>query len=142
MIQKVIDGIVQTIRTKYDKSYRIYTESVEQGLQEPCFSILCLKPSGERELGDRYKRYFPFMITYFPATEEPMAECNAVCEDLMGLLTDIDTDIGILHGSELSGEVIDGLLQFSAEYRIFVLLQRKAEDGMDGVTVNTATQEG
>ena len=128
MIQHIIDGIISKIRTKYDKSFRIYTESVEQGLIEPCFSILCLNPSGERELGNRYKRYFPCMITYFPSSDEPIAECNAVCEELLGLLNDIDTEVGTIHTSGIpSGQVIDGNLQFSIQYDLFALLQ--VEDG-------------
>ena len=44
MMDKIINGIVNQIRQIYDESkYEIYTESVEQGLKEPCFSILCLE---------------------------------------------------------------------------------------------------
>lgn len=142
MIQSVINGIITAIRTEYDKSYRIYTESVEQGLIEPCFSILCLNPSGNREVGDRFKRFFPFMITYFPSSDEPIAECNAVCETLLGLLNDINTDIGIVHASGIpSGEVIDGNLQFSIQYDLFAMLQREKVDEMDELTVGTRTVE-
>lgn len=57
MIDKIINGIVNRIRQKYDESkYEIYTESVEQGLKEPCFSILCLSPHIEHIVGTRYKR--------------------------------------------------------------------------------------
>lgn len=138
MIQSVIDGIINAIRTEYDKSYRIYTESIEQGLIEPCFSVLCLNPSGEREISDRFKRFYPFMITYFPSTDEPVAECNEVCEVLLDVLNDIDTNIGLLHGSELSGKVIDGNLQFSVQYQMFVRkVDESAAEGMDGLTVDT-----
>lgn len=140
MIQKIIDGIIKTIRTEYDSTFRIYTESIEQGLTEPCFSILCLNPSGQHEIGDRFKRFFPFNITYFPSTDEPISECNAVCETLLGLLNDIETDIGLIHASGTpSGEVIDGNLQFSIQYDLFALLQREEIDGMDEVTINTTT---
>ena len=141
MIQKVIDGIIQAIRTEYDGTFRIYTESIEQGLIEPCFSILCLNPSGERELSNRYKRYFPFMITYFPSSDEPISECNAVCETLLGLLNDIETEIGLVHASGTpKGTVVDGNLQFSIQYDLFALLQPEEEiDGMDRVSVGTTT---
>ena len=138
MIQSIINGIITSLRTEYDTSYRIYTESVEQGLQEPCFSILCLNPSGNRELGDRFKRFFPFMITYFPSSDEPIAECNAVCEVLLGLLNDIETDIGVVHATGTpSGEVIDGNLQFNIQYDVFAMLQREKVEDMDELTVDT-----
>ena len=137
MIQEVINGIISAIRTSFDETFRIYTESIEQGLVEPCFSILSLNPSGERELGDRFKRFFPFMITYFPSSDEPIAECNAVCEELLGILADITTNIGLLHAIELSGEVIDGNLQFNVQYNIPAILQKEPDEMFEDMTINT-----
>ena len=139
MIDSITDGIISKIRTKYDNSFRIYTDSVEQGLIEPCFSILCLDASGERVVSDRYKRSFLFSITYFPESEnEPTSECNKVCENLLGLLTSIDTSIGTIHASdELSGKVIDGVLQFTVSYKPFAILQNDVIDTMDDLSVDT-----
>ncbi len=142
MIQSIIDGIIKAIRTKYDKSYRVYTESIEQGLIEPCFSILCLNPSGEREISNRFKRFYPFMITYFPSTDEPVIECNSVCEELMDVLNDIETDNGVLHGSDLSGNIVDGVLHFQVKYNTFVMSVDKSEDGMDDITIGTTRVKG
>lgn len=139
MIQSITNGIIKAIRTEYDKSYRIYTESIEQGLIEPCFSILCLNAEGNREVGDRFKRYFPFMITYFPSSDEPVKECNTVCETLLGLLCDVETDIGLVYGSEMSGQLIDGNLQFSVQYNVSALLQRDQGESMGDLTVDTTT---
>lgn len=139
MIQEVINGIINAIRTSYDETYRIYTESIEQGLIEPCFSILSLNPSGDRELGDRFKRYFPFMITYFPSSKEPIAECNAVCEELLGLLADVQTSIGLLHASTIGGEIVDGNLQFNVQYNIHAMLQREPAELLEEMTVNSST---
>ena len=59
MITKVINGIIAAIRSEYDsKAYRIYTESVEQGLKEPCFSIMCLKPEAQRK-GNKFTKKIP-----------------------------------------------------------------------------------
>ena len=138
MIQEVIDGIIRGIRASFDETFRIYTESIEQGLIEPCFSILSLNPSGERELGNRYKRFFPFMITYFPSSEEPIAECNAVCEELFGLLADIQTDIGVLHATELSGRIVDENLQFSVQYNVNALLQSEPVEMQEKLIINSS----
>lgn len=139
MIQSIIDGIIATIRTEYDKSYRIYTESIEQGLIKPCFSVLSLNPSGEREIGDRFKRYFPFMITYFPSSDKPIAECNAVCETLAEILYSVETNIGVVHAKTMSGEIVDGNLQFSVQYDLFAMLQHNKVENMGDVTVDTTT---
>ena len=75
MIEKIINGIVNRIRQKYDESkYEIYKESVEQGLNEPCFSILCLSPHVEHIVGIRYKRTLPFIIRYWSDSEETYAD--------------------------------------------------------------------
>ena len=138
MIQSIIDGIIKALRTEYDKSFRIYTESTEQGLVEPCFSVLCLNPSGEREISDRFKRFFPFMITYFPSGDEPIAECNEVCETLLGLLNDIETDIGMVHAVDTpSGQIVDGVLQFNIQYQVFARLIRNFDE-MSELTVETS----
>ena len=137
MIQAIIDGIIKAIRTEYDKSFRIYTESVEQGLIEPCFFVRCLNPTHEREISDRYKRFYPFMITYFPSTDEPRSECQTVCETLFGLLNDVETDIGIVHMSEISGEIVDGNLQFSMQCSVFARPVPEAVDDMGELSVDT-----
>lgn len=141
MIQSIINGIINALRTEYvEKTYRIYTESTEQGLIEPCFSVLCLDAQGEREISDRFKRYFPFMITYFPSSAEPIAECNEVCEMLLGLLNEIETDMGVVHATDMpKGQVIDGKLQFSIQYDVFAMLQRNKVEDMGNVTVETTT---
>ena len=138
MIQSIIDGIIRALRTEYGKSFRIYTESTEQGLIEPCFSVLSLNPSGNREVGNRYKRFFPFMITYFPSTNEPIAECNAVCETLLGLLNDITTDIGVVHAFDTpSGKIVDGVLQFSIQYQVFARLAETPVEAMADFDIDT-----
>ena len=45
MINKIIDGICAAIHSEFGKDYEIYTETAEQGLTEPCFSVICVKPA-------------------------------------------------------------------------------------------------
>ena len=70
MINKMIDGIVRQIRQSYgEEKYEIYTEAVKQGLKEPCFSVLCLNPSLRRKLGPRFLKTVPFIIRYWPKSD-------------------------------------------------------------------------
>ena len=62
----------------FGDDYEIYTESVEQGLNEPCFSILCLNPTNEQFLGRRYFRKNQFCIHYFPKGEEKNKEIMSI----------------------------------------------------------------
>lgn len=140
MIQKIVDGIIAAIRTEYDKSFRIYTESVEQGFKDPCFSILCLNGSGEKKAVARHNRTQLFIIRYFPSSKEPIAECNEVMERLYELLSIIDAGGVKIRGKEMKGKVVDGVLQFQITYASF-LLETKAEICMEELEVSTDGKE-
>lgn len=120
MINKIIDGISVAINTEFGDDYEIYTESIEQGLKEPCFSILCLKPTFEQFLGRRYLRTNQFCIHYFPKSNERQAECNAVIERLYECLENITVDGDLIRGTELHSEISDGVLSFFVNYDLFI----------------------
>lgn len=141
MIQSIIDGIIAAIRTEYDKSFKIYTESIEQGLKEPCFSVLCLEGSNEKKVGSRKNRTYPFNITYFPSSDEPYAECLAVMEALYDLLYIIDAGDKKLRGTGMNGNVVDGVLQFQVTYAFFLLAVKETETGMEGLEIKTDGKE-
>lgn len=140
MIQSIIDGIIAAIRTEYDKSFRIYTESVEQGLKKPSFSVLCLNGTDEQKAGSRHSRVYPFNITYFPSTDEPISECLTVMENLYDLLSIIDTGSVKLRGTGMNGDVVDGILQFQVTYTFFLLAVR-TETNMEELEVKTDGKE-
>ena len=129
MIQKVIDAIMAAIRTEYAANqYKIYTELVEQDLKQPCFSVMCLNPSSQKKTAVRSRRYYPFEITYFPESEdEPIQECTQMYENLVECLSDISVDNVIVHGTEISGNVVDGLLHFQVTYDVFLLKREEIE---------------
>ena len=63
MIQKIVDGICQALSREFtEQEYEIYTESVEQGLKAPCFSVLMLKASIERQSGHRYQKTYEIKL--------------------------------------------------------------------------------
>ena len=140
MIQSIIDGIIKAIRIEYDRSFRIYTESVEQGLKEPCFSILCLTGSEEQNVGTRRNREHLFNITYFPSTITPISECQKVMENFYDLLNLIEADVTKLRGMKMKGDIVDNVLQFQVTYAFF-LLESNLEDGMEEIEVTTNGKE-
>lgn len=141
MIQAIIDGIIAAIRTEYDKAYRIYTESVEQGLREPCFSILCINPASEQGAVGRYNRTHQMMIQYFPESAEPRAECMAVCECLYDVLDTIRMNGDLVHASRMNGSIAEGVLQFEVSYGVFIFFEKEAETDMGDLTVKASGKE-
>lgn len=140
MIQEIIDGIIKAIRTEYDNSLRVYTESVEQGLIEPCFSIVCINGQSDNGVGGRKNRTYPFNITYFPSTDEPRLECLKVMEALYDIFDVIEVGTSKLRGTGMNGDIVDGVLQFQVTYAFF-LLATKAETSMEELEVKTDGRE-
>ena len=140
MIQSIIDGVIAAIRMKYDASYRIYTEKVKQGLKEPCFFVMCIAYTKEKQTTHRYSNSIPCNITYFPSKDDSMEECMKVCEALYELLELITVDSYCLHGNGMEGRVVDGLLQFQVNYSPF-LVSKAEETGMSELDIRTGNKE-
>jgi hypothetical protein len=131
MINKIIDGISIAINSCFGDEYEIYTESVEQGLQEPCFSIVCLNPTIEQFLGSRYFRQNQFCIHYFPSSKDKRAECYSVMEKLSNALEIIEANGETTRGTQMHGEFVDDMLHFFVNYDMFVYKQEEPASPME-----------
>lgn len=124
MINKVITGISQALDAEFNsenEEYTIYTEDVEQGLDEPCFFIFSLKPSNRQLVGNRYKRKYPFDIHYFPKDESNYNnEINEVTERLFTALEYISIDSGLIRGTNMNAETVDNVLHFFIDFNMIV----------------------
>lgn len=121
MINKIIDGISISLNAEFGDDYKIYTESIEQGLKEPCFSILCVNPTNELFRGKRYFRKNLFCIQYFPSRkDEKYAECMEVLERIFDCLDVIKVGEDLQRGTSMHGEVVDEVLNFFVNYDMFV----------------------
>lgn len=137
MINKIIDGISIAINSEFGEDYEIYTESVEQGLVEPAFSILCLNPTINQVLGKRYFRTHQFCIHYFPSSNEKKSECHAVTERLMDALEFITVDGDLCRGTDIHSELVDDVLSFFVNYNLYVYKEEPTAPAMETVTYNT-----
>lgn len=137
MIQKIIDAISIALNTEFGDGYEIYTEGVEQGLQEPCFSILCLNPTIEQFLGNKYYRTNQFSIQYFPSTIEKNAECFSVHERLSNCLEYVTIDGNSSRGTKMNGQIVDGVLNFFVNYDMFIYKVVPSEDEMETIEFNS-----
>lgn len=119
MINSMIDAISVALNSAFGEGYEIYTESVEQGLKEPCFSIFCLNPTTRLFRGERYFRQNMFCIQYFPSTEEKGAQGNDVLESLFDCLEYIRVQGDLTRGTNMHGELMEGGLSFFIHYDLF-----------------------
>ena len=141
MINKIIDGICVAINSEFGDAYEIYTESVEQGLIEPCFSILCLNPTIDQVLGKRYFRTNQFCIHYFPSSNEKHLECHTVIGRLMNALEIITVDGDLCRGIGMHSNIDDDVLSFFVNYDMYVYKEKSDEPIMETVTHNSKVKE-
>lgn len=121
MIRDIMDGICQALSNEFGSRYEIYTESLPQGMKEPCFFVLCISQGHEAQIKNRYWKKYQFGIHYFPASAgEPYAECQAVSERLCLCLELIDAGNKKILGKEMNGRVEDSVLIFTIEYDPFI----------------------
>lgn len=131
----VTDAIVQALHREFGDDYEIYTENVEQGLQEPCFLIETIETSGGQYRGIRHKRELSFCIHYFPASQEPEEECNGMADQLIDLLEIIPFGDGKIRGSGMKGKAEGGVLNFLIDYDRFTI-RPSGEEKMEHVKID------
>ncbi len=119
MIEKIIDGILAAISEEFGEGCTIYTESVMQGMKEPCFFVFCIKPNTRVFRGRRYLHENQFAIQYLTDADEPRAECAAVAERLFGCLELITVNGDLMRGTDMDAEISDDVLTFTVNYNFF-----------------------
>ena len=139
MIQDIINSISIAINDAFGYDYYIYTESIEQGLKEPCFFITTISPSKEQFLGRRYFSKNTFCIHYMPKGNKN-EECIQVAEQLFDILEILNTSIGPIRGRNLRTEIVDGMLHFFVDYNVFSYKEVE-QDTMDSLEVKTTNKE-
>lgn len=136
MINKIITGIAQGLDKEFNKQekYTIYTESIEQGFDEPCFSIFSLTPINTQLVGNRYKREYSFDIQYFSENKEiNNNEINGVVERLFSSLEYITVDNSLLRGTNMNVEVVDKVLHFFINFNMIVKKQIEKAETMNNL---------
>ncbi|MBR5584088.1 MAG: hypothetical protein IKW21_06130 [Lachnospiraceae bacterium] len=137
MINKIIDGISVALNEEFGDGYEIHTERIEQGLVEPCFSILCIKPSESQVLGKRYFKQNQFCIYYYPESDEKNKENLSVIERLFSCLEMINVDGDMVRGTNMDSEITDDVVAFMVNYDMHVYKQPMLEPFMETFDVDT-----
>lgn len=135
MIQDIINGISMLLNVLFGDHTKVYTDTVKQGLTEPCFLIQLLSPSLGSVVGNRYHLTVPVDLLYFPYVYGDNDEMNSVGENLMEnlhVLTLVDGDK--IRGFGVRYEVIDEVLHFFVTYHAFVN-RSEVKDVMETIEV-------
>lgn len=121
MINSIIEGISISLNAEFGDDFTIYTESVEQGLKEPCFFISCINPTSRVFLGKRYFKTNQMCIQYFPTDKDrKKEECSSVSDKLFDCLEYITVSGDLVRGTKMNSEMVDGVLNFFVNYDFYV----------------------
>jgi len=121
MVNDIVSGIAEKLYEAYGEGYEIYPESVKQGLEEPCFSISCANHTDRPMPGTRHFRSNLFSVKYFPKSDiNSKAECYDVIDKLFTALEYITVSGNLRRGTNMSGQIVDGVLVFTVNYDFYV----------------------
>ena len=115
MLNSIISGICEKLNEVFGDDVRIYKDEVKQGLQEPCFFVQLVAPTNTQQLGNRYYRKNLFGIQYIPKSET-RSECSSVQDKLYLALEYITVGGDLWRGTEMRGELTDGILTFFVNF--------------------------
>lgn len=128
MLNKITVGITQALNAEFGDEVKIYIDDIEQGLEEPCFLVTPLTSTENHLISKRYERNYPFVIQYFPKSKNYRTECNEVTEQLFNALENIKMDGDLIRGTDMTGHIEDGVLNFEVTYKLHVFKVRTSTE--------------
>ena len=141
MVNDIINAISAKLYETFGDGYEIYKENIEQGLVEPCFSIVVLQAGITAQLPTRYLKTHAFDIHYFPKDKNnAKAECYTVAEELLMALEYINSLDNLWHGNKINYEIVDGVLHFFVNYDMFVKKQIEGTEHMQTVKTKSTVE--
>lgn len=141
MINSITDGIIAALKQAYP-THEVYTESVEQGLNPPCFFVRPVSPEVKHFMGKRYYRQHLFAVHFFPESENSREEINEVIEQLFQHLEQITVDEEPMRGTNMRTEISDDVLIFFVNYDLFVYKEQPPADLMTELTIERGLANG
>lgn len=131
MINQVINGVVDALYNAFSTTYPIYKENVNQGLDEPSFSVFTTKPTEKLFRGSRYFKHVPIVVNFFPS-DDSNNTCYSMIEQLYTILEYITVgtspDTAVLRGINMEGTISDGVVVFTVDYDFFVIRVNNESD--------------
>lgn len=140
MINKLISAICVALNTEFGDNYAIYKESIEQGLEEPCFFVKTISPTSSNTIKYRRQRELDFMIQYFPSTDNVNYECNEAVDRLIDCLNDVTVDNCLIHMNIINSKVVDKVLNHQIRCKIFEI-NPTTEEMIETYNINTEVGE-
>lgn len=140
MLNEIVKGVSMQLTAVFS-DVRVYQDDVRQGLKAPCFFIGTLKAERQPLGGGRYLSRNPLDVQFIPKNSVENGEMCAAAEKLFSALEFITLPDGSLaHGSNMSCEIVDGVLHFFVSYSL-TLRREQAQTPMEELAVDAGIRE-
>ena len=142
MTNDIVDAISVQLFEIFGAEYAIYTENIEQDLQEPCFYIDVVDVRRERIIGRRHYSNNAFDICYFSNETDRKRDFRYVADTLLDEMEYISLANGdLLHATKMSCDVIDDVLHFFVNYNLVLMKESAIYQDMENLVIETSSKE-
>ncbi|MGO4952026.1 phage tail terminator family protein [Paenibacillus sp. DRB1-1] len=129
-MEDVKNGILKHLST-FQTGVKVYDERIEQGFSEPCFFVLLIDGSQNREFNRRYMRTDSFDVHYFPSdTPEKRRECEAVADRLYEEMEYIHWEGTMYRAVGMKHQIVDDVLHFFLDINVHLMKPKEQETKM------------
>lgn len=136
MINSILTAIAKAIYSEFGNEYKIYSDPLPQGAEEPCFFVQLLNSTVRRVMDKRYYMSNQICIQYLPSDKvNPKTEFVDITERLMTTVDEIYIEGKPIHGSNIRNENTDEVLNFFVNYNLSVYRERNSADLMENIEI-------
>lgn len=135
MINEIVDSIAIALFNEFGEGYSIYTDTVEQGLQEPCFFIADLTTITDQYLGSRKNNLCTFDVHYFSKlrTQRDILDVSMRLLECLKLITSAAGNRFL--GTGMHTEKEDGVLHCFVNYNFVTCRYTEMDNAMSDVKI-------
>ena len=116
MVDKLIGALAESIESAFDGKYKVYTESVYQNAQKPCFFAECERAERLPMLNRRFFVRVHVLITFENDGDEKKFETESIVARLFDILGLVKVEDGYLNGRKIYGKQEEGRFVVRAIY--------------------------
>lgn len=116
MTDQIVDGVIGAIVKEFGETFAIYTETVSQGLQRPCFMVFLESSSVTNLHGNRHQLSAKVDVHFVPEKMELQKSSATVANRLFQALRLIHLADGTLRGKSRNYKIDEHGLRFSVMY--------------------------
>jgi hypothetical protein len=132
MIDKIIKAVCTAVHNEFG-DYKIYTEKVEQGFTQPCFSVMCIESGCRVFLGKRYKSTNKIQVSLYADGDDKREVIADMAERLPMAIEYITVDGDVMRCANINTQKGDEgfVCTFDVDYFFYVKEEKELMEVMD-----------